>query len=106
MSDHPFQYKFDSGIGPSSQAMTEIYGDSEEWTGEKVDDPINSPSHYNQHGIEAIDAIKAGMSKEAFEGYLKGNTLKYLWRYKYKGKPVEDLKKAAWYLNRLVEENQ
>ena len=95
MSDHLFQYKFDY-----DGTVVKMKGE------EKADDPIINPSHYNQHGIEAIDAIKAGMSKEAFEGYLKGNTLKYLWRYKYKGKPVEDLKKAAWYLNRLVEENQ
>jgi len=32
---------------------------------------------------------------------LKGNTLKYLWRYNYKGKPVEDIEKARWYLEKL-----
>jgi hypothetical protein len=42
------------------------------------------------------------MSTEAFAGYLKGNCMKYLWRYDYKGKPVEDLQKAQWYLAKLL----
>lgn len=65
-------------------------------------DPVNSPSHYNSKGVEAIDAIEASMSDEEFQGYCKGNAMKYMWRYKYKGKPVEDLKKAQWYLNKLI----
>lgn len=66
------------------------------------DDPVNSPAHYNARGVEAIAAIEASMSDEEFQGYCKGNTMKYMWRYKYKGKPVEDLKKAQWYLERLI----
>ena len=66
-------------------------------------DPVNHPSHYNQFGIECLDAIEASMSPEEFKGYLKANTLKYLWRYKYKGKPLEDLKKGQFYLNLLIE---
>tara|TARA_R110002153_G_scaffold52448_1_gene147028 strand:+ start:965 stop:1252 length:288 start_codon:yes stop_codon:yes gene_type:complete len=65
-------------------------------------DPVNSPSHYNSKGVEAIAAIEASMSDEEYLGYLKGNCMKYMWRYKYKGKPVEDLKKAQWYLNKLI----
>ncbi len=64
-------------------------------------DTINSPDHYNQGAIECIQAIEASMSKEEFQGYLKGNAMKYLWRYKYKGKAKEDLKKNIWYINRL-----
>ena len=64
-------------------------------------DMVNSPPHYNQHGIECIDAIQACTS-DGFEFYLQGNILKYLWRYKYKN-GVEDLKKASWYLNKLIE---
>jgi hypothetical protein len=44
------------------------------------------------------------MSKEEFRGYLKGNALKYQWRYGYKSKPEEDLLKAKWYLNKLINE--
>lgn len=43
------------------------------------------------------------MSSVEFEGYCKGNILKYLWRFRYKGKPLEDLKKAQWYLSRLID---
>ena len=52
-------------------------------------------------GIECIDTIEASMTPEAFKGYLKGNIQKYMWRYEAK-KGVEDLKKAEWYLNRLL----
>ena len=69
-------------------------------------DNVNHPSHYTQSGIECIEAIKASMSKEEFAGYLKGNTIKYLWRYRLKGKAQEDLQKADWYLKRLLTENK
>ena len=64
-------------------------------------DMVNSPPHYNSRDIECIDAIKESMTPEAFKGYLKGNIQKYIWRYEAK-KGVEDLKKAQWYLNRLI----
>ena len=67
------------------------------------EDVVNSPSHYNSGGIECIEAIEQSMTEEAFKGYLKGNVQKYMWRYEMKGKPAEDLKKAQWYLNKLVE---
>ncbi len=65
-------------------------------------DSVNKPAHYNQSGIECIAAIEASMSKEQFCGYLKGNIMKYMWRYEDKNK-IEDLKKAQWYLNKLIE---
>lgn len=70
----------------------------------KAEDFVNSPGHYklNEHGIECIDAIEASMSAEEFLGYLKGNALKYLWRYRYKGNPKQDLEKAQWYLTKLT----
>jgi len=66
-------------------------------------DMVNSPPHYNASGIECIDAIAAATDK-GFEYYLQGNILKYLWRYRYKDKPLEDLNKAQWYLDKLIEE--
>lgn len=69
-------------------------------------DPVNSPSHYTTGSVECIDAIKASMTPEAYLGYLKGNVQKYLWRYEKKANPVEDLKKAQWYLARLVSEQE
>ena len=59
-------------------------------------DPVEQPDHYNKGAIEAIEAIKASMPEHEFKGYLKGNALEYLWRYDYKGKPVEDLRKCRW----------
>lgn len=65
-------------------------------------DVVNSPPHYKSGGIEAIEGIEASMAPEAYAGYLKGNIMKYMWRYERKGKPIEDLKKARWYLDRLI----
>ena len=70
----------------------------------KSPDPVTRPDHYNNGAIEAIEAIKASMPENEFRGYLKGNALKYLWRYDYKGKPIEDLRKCKWYLDRLLQE--
>lgn len=64
-------------------------------------DMVNSPEHYNKAGIETIDALEA-MLTNGFDYYLQGNIFKYLWRYRYKN-GVEDLKKAQWYLNKLIE---
>ena len=68
-----------------------------------VVDVVNSPSHYKSGGIEAIEGIEASMGPEAYAGYLKGSVMKYLWRYEKKGKPIEDLKKARWFLDRLIQ---
>jgi hypothetical protein len=64
-------------------------------------DMVNNPPHYNKAGIETIEAIKA-MTDTGFEYYLQGNIMKYLWRYRYKN-GAEDLKKAQWYLNELID---
>ena len=69
---------------------------------EEEEDVVNNPEHYNTGNIECIEAIEESMSSVAFKGYLKGNCMKYLWRYDYKGKQVEDLQKAGWYLNKLT----
>ena len=66
----------------------------------EMEDMVNSPAHYNKAGIETIDAIQA-MTGDGFKFYLQGNIMKYLWRYMYKN-GVEDLKKAEWYLNKLI----
>jgi len=65
-------------------------------------DPVNNPVHYNKGDIECIDGIEAMLTKEEFIGYLRGNSLKYRWRYPYKN-GIEDLKKAEWYEKRLME---
>ena len=64
-------------------------------------DNVNNPSHYNQAGIECIDAILAATG-DGFEFYLQGNIMKYLWRYRYKN-GIEDLRKARHYIDILIE---
>ena len=66
-------------------------------------DNVNHPAHYTQGGIECIEAIKASMTALEYRGFLKGNAMKYMWRYQHKG-GVEDLKKARWYLDRLIKD--
>ena len=67
------------------------------------DDIINHPAHYKAGGIETIEYMKAKMTSEQFEGYLLGNVFKYLSRYQYKD-GLSDLKKAEWYLKRMIKE--
>ncbi len=65
-------------------------------------DAVNSPAHYNNGNVECIDAIQAMLTPDEFVGYLRGNSLKYRWRFRYKKKPIEDLRKACWYEERLL----
>lgn len=67
-----------------------------------MSDAVTHPSHYTAGSVEYIEAIEAALTPEQFKGYLRGNILKYLWRYPYKGKS-EDLEKAHWYLHQLIE---
>ena len=60
---------------------------------------IDSPKHYNTGKIEVIDAIEAWTM-----GFCDGNVIKYVARHKHKGRPIEDLKKAKWYLERLIQQ--
>jgi len=65
-------------------------------------DPVNKPAHYNFGGIECIDYIRQVLGEDGFRAYCLGNTIKYIHRHPYKGKPKEDLKKAQYYLNKAV----
>lgn len=58
---------------------------------------VDHPSHYNQGKYEAIDVIEDWQLD-----FHTGNTVKYISRYRHKGKPLEDLKKARWYLDRII----
>lgn len=61
-----------------------------------IDDPVNSPKHYTQGQMEVITAIE-GMNLD----YHQGNVVKYVSRYRYKN-GIEDLRKAKWYIDRLI----
>ena len=68
-------------------------------------DAVFKPPHYNAAGIECIDAMEAmveGAHVTAHQSYCWQNSFKYLWRWPYKGNGLEDLRKARWYLDRLI----
>ena len=64
-------------------------------------DDINYPKHYTQGTIEPIDFIESNKLD-----YFEGNVVKYVARYKHKGQPLKDLKKAEFYLKRLIKEQE
>ena len=82
-----------------------IFGNKSDTKEEKVEDMVNHPSHYTSGGVECIDAITAALSKydDPVDSWLVGQVIKYLWRAPLKGKYDEDIHKAQFYLNRLVE---
>lgn len=63
---------------------------------------VNHPQHYNKDGIECFDVISAFFGKEALEDFCLGNALKYLMRCQHKGKYIEDLKKAKFYIEKIL----
>ena len=82
------------------EMLDKIYG----WYKELDTDMVNHPSHYTQGGIECIDALKAAtVSKTGIEAVCTANAIKYLWRYEEKN-GIEDVKKARWYIDRLIKE--
>lgn len=66
-------------------------------------DNVNHPSHYETNGIECIDAMVASQGAECVMNYCLCNAFKYIWRCQHKGKRVEDIQKAVWYLNKWQE---
>lgn len=69
------------------------------------DDPVNHPSHYTSGKVECIDALEAAiMNLTGIEAVCTANAIKYLWRWKQKN-GVEDLKKAKWYIDKLIDHN-
>lgn len=66
---------------------------------------VDHPSHYNHGGRETIDIIKDHLKDSdwnAYQGGLLFNVYKYIDRAPYKGKRIEDLEKARWYLDKLI----
>ncbi len=69
---------------------------------EAARDRVNHVAHYNAGKIECIDAMEAAIvGQTAFEGAMSSTAIKYIWRWKHKN-GAEDLRKAIWYLNRLI----
>lgn len=68
-----------------------------------MEDLINKPGHYTKDLIESIDYIKQQLG-DKFPYYLEGHVIRYMHRHKYKQHTIQDLKKAEWYLKRLIKE--
>lgn len=64
-------------------------------------DMVNHPSHYTAGKYEVIDVIRDACRGDQYEGYLRGNVIKYIMRYDKKN-GAEDLRKARWYLDELI----
>ena len=70
-----------------------------------VADMVNHPPHYNSSKVECIDAIESAIQGlDGMDAMCTGNVIKYVWRWKNKN-GVEDLRKAIWYINKLIEKN-
>ena len=86
--------------------FTALSGDIDNFRPENGD-PVNHPKHYTaaSNGVECIEAIYAALEnyKDPIDGWLAGQIIKYLWRAPLKGRYGEDLSKAGFYLERLLE---
>ena len=89
--------------GPRHQATFHDHRTKYKAGTRSLPDAVEQPSHYTGGVVECIDYIRQQLGEE-FESYLEGNVLKYTHRYKVKGKPLEDLRKAQVYLGWLIEE--
>ncbi len=70
--------------------------------------PANHPpvAHYDRGKVQPIDFMEGSFSPDEYVGYLKGNVIKYISRYRHKGTPLDDLHKAQTYLGWLIEAEQ
>ena len=67
-------------------------------------DPVNKPLHYAlEGGLECIDYMRQVLGLDGFIEYCHGNVIKYQHRYKYKNKPLQDMEKAQYYLNKMID---
>lgn len=96
------------GLKPVTKITMEVIKPKEEAEPKFVSfeefDAIN-PNHYKSGNMECIDALAETLGSEGIKAFCKGNVIKYLWRYEKKN-GVEDLRKAQWYLNKLIEMNK
>ena len=99
--DYVFEQPID---GKRTYKYEKDYSHDVSYENERKHNNVHSPSHYMHGKKETIDVIRDCMESDEYHGYLKGNVLKYVSRYKFKGEPLEDLQKANWYLNRLIKE--
>jgi hypothetical protein len=68
-----------------------------------MEEQVNHPAHYQGQGIECIDAMEAAYGIKAVIDFCRCNAFKYQWRAGKKGSLSEDIAKAQWYQNKMVE---
>ncbi len=90
---------YEAGLGDVVNESVKLVGSFTTGKPASAPEAIN-PDHYKVGGIECIDYLRAKLTPEEFQGFLKGNAMKYLSRSEHKG-GAEDLKKAAWYTSML-----
>ncbi len=86
------------------KAYDEYWADVFDTFEEDMEDVVNNPSHYTSGKYETINIIEDATSDlEGIKAFACGNALKYIIRHNKKGKPKEDIEKAIFYLNKLIE---
>lgn len=68
-----------------------------------MNDMVNHPAHYTAGDIECIDALESALGKPGFLAHCRGSAIAYLWRAGMKGDAVQDLRKARWYIDKMIE---
>ena len=66
-------------------------------------DAVKRPAHYTTGDVECIDAIESMIGDHSSIDYCRAQAVKYIWRLPHKGKPLQDARKAQFYIDRLVE---
>lgn len=94
---------FDNPFKSSSINWQDLPKSKNNMKNEIIKDDINHPSHYAQGSIECIDAMIAAKGKEAVINFAELSAFKYLWRSDIKENKIKDLKKAKWYIEKVIE---
>jgi hypothetical protein len=95
--DEPLEIPLAAEI--TEEEIEELFGEE---VIKEVEDKVNHPKHYTHSKFETIDVIREWGGKDQYDGFCWGNVIKYCSRYKHKN-GLEDLKKAKWYLEKLIE---
>lgn len=89
----------------TDEELEEEMSNTIEWP-EPIPCEVHHPEHYTAGGIEALDVLKAKLTPEEYQGYLKGNILKYLLRANFKGSHRKDVGKSVFYAEELLNATQ
>ena len=99
-----FKNEWNKNLEWENANRPELFGDNVINSYPDVIDHVNSPAHYTRGRVEVIEVIEDAVkdAPDTFDAVLQGNILKYLLRLWVKENPLQDAKKARWYLDRLI----